>query len=107
MNRLRHIKKKKASSSNTIPNGKSYFKYIQYPEIALDIQDIYILSKVGDRVDQLAHRFYGDDHLWWVITTANPDKIRRDSFFINPGLQIRIPIDIELILEDFEKINRK
>jgi|TARA_B100000287_G_scaffold404388_1_gene427045 nucleoid-associated protein YgaU len=105
MNRLRNIKKKKASSSNPIINGKRYYKYLKYPEIPLDIEDIYITAKVGDRVDTLAHRFYGDDTLWWVIITANPDKIKRDTFFIKPGLLIRIPTDIEDILDDFERLN--
>ena len=40
MNRLRNIKKKKASSSNPIINGKRYYKYLKYPEIPLDIEDI-------------------------------------------------------------------
>ena len=43
--------------------------------------------------------------LWWVITTANPGVIRRDSFNLKPGIEIRIPQDIESILEDFEKLN--
>ena len=107
MNRLRHIKKKKATTSNTISNGKTYFKYIKYPEIPLSIEDIYITSKIGDRVDMIAYRFYGDDSLWWCITTANPNIIKRDTFFIKPGLQIRIPLDVESIQDDFERINTK
>ena len=43
--------------------------------------------------------------LWWVITTANPDIIRRDSFNLKGGLEIRIPTDIENIITLFELTN--
>ena len=42
---------------------------------------------------------------WWVITTANPGVVRRDSFNLKPGIEIRIPQNIESILEEFLKIN--
>lgn len=28
--------------------------------------------KQGDRLDLLAHKFYGDSQLWWAILDANP-----------------------------------
>jgi len=43
--------------------------------------------------------------LWWIISTANPDVIRRDSFNLKSGIEIRIPQDINSILDDFEKLN--
>ena len=69
-------------------------------------EDIYVTTTSGDRLDNLAHQFYQDVDLWWIITTANPDVIRRDSFNLKPGIEIRIPQNIENILEDFEKINK-
>ena len=36
---------------------------------------------------------------------ANPNKLRRDSFFMPVGIQIRIPFDIEKIIDDFERLN--
>ena len=98
MNRLREISEK--SSGNKI-----YLKNVKYPPIPLDITDIYIISKDGDRLDNLANEFYKDSDLWWIISKANPNKISRDSFFIKSGLQIRIPTEIEDILEDFEQTN--
>ena len=98
MNRLREISEK--SSGNKI-----YLKNVKYPPIPLDITDIYIISKDGDRLDNLANQFYKDSDLWWIISKANPNKISRDSFFIKSGLQIRIPTEIEDILEDFEQTN--
>ena len=86
-------------------NRKRYYKNIKYPEISLSFDDIYVITTSGDRLDNLAHQFYADVDLWWVITTANPGVIRRDSFNLKPGIEIRIPQDIESILEDFEKLN--
>ena len=86
-------------------NKKRYYKYIKYPEITEDISDIYIITVIGERLDLLAHKYYKNPDLWWVIMKANPDKLRRDSFFMPIGIQIRIPFDIEKIIDDFEKLN--
>ena len=98
--RLKYIRIKKNSDSN------NYFKVIKYPPIPLSQNDIYVITTLGDRLDTLANTFYKDPSLWWVITKANPDKIRRDGLLIKPGIQIRIPSIIEKILIDFEKINK-
>ena len=44
--------------------------------------------------------------LWWIIAIANPDVIRRDSFNLKPGLEIRIPMGINRVIEDFRRINK-
>jgi len=88
-----------------IKDRKRYYLNVKYPEIPLSFEDIYVTTTSGDRLDNLAHQFYQDVDLWWVITTANPGVIRRDSFNLKPGIEIRIPQDIESILEDFEKLN--
>ena len=84
---------------------KIYYKYIKYPEIVEDISDIYIITKIGERLDLLANKYYQNPDLWWIIMKANPDKIRRDSFFMPVGIQIRIPINIEIVINEFDKIN--
>ena len=66
-------------------NNKRYFKYIKYPNIPLSVNDIYAVTVEGDRLDLIANQFYNDVDLWWIITTANPDIIRRDSFNLKPG----------------------
>ena len=101
MDRLRRI----GIRNDSIKKNQRYYKNIEYPKISIDSDDIYILSRVGDRLDSMAYDFYKDTTLWWIISKANPDKISRDSFFINPGMQLRIPQNIEKIIEDFEKIN--
>ena len=98
--RTENIKQKLTS------NRKRYYKNVKYPLISLSFNDIYVTTTSGDRLDNLAHQFYADVDLWWVITTANPGGIRRDSFNLKPGIEIRIPQNIENILEDFEKINK-
>ena len=97
--RTENIKQKLTS------NRKRYYKNVKYPEISLSFDDIYVTTTSGDRLDNLAHQFYEDVDLWWVITTANPGIVRRDSFNLKPGIEIRIPQDIESILENFEKLN--
>jgi hypothetical protein len=101
MDRLRRI----GIRNDSIKKNQRYYKNIEYPKISIDSDDIYILSRVGDRLDSMAYDFYKDTTLWWIISKANPDKISRDSFFINPGMQLRIPQNIEKIIEDFEKLN--
>jgi len=100
MNRLRSLKINRDSSTK-----KRYFKAIKYPEIPKKIDDVYIITKDGDRLDNLAYQFYSNIDLWWIITLSNPGKIKRDSFFIKPGMQIRVPIDTDPILAEFERIN--
>tara|TARA_R110000737_G_C14532863_1_gene477542 strand:+ start:390 stop:692 length:303 start_codon:yes stop_codon:yes gene_type:complete len=82
-----------------------YYKNIKYPEVPLSSSDIYIITRVGDRLDSLANQFYNDVHLWWIISISNLNKIKRDSFFIKPGLQIRIPQNKESIIENYKKLN--
>ena len=100
-NRLRYIEIKRDQITNN-----RYYKNIEYPEIPVAPNDVYIISKSTDRVDLLAFDYYNDEKLWWIISKANPGKIKRDSFFIDPGLQIRIPSNVEIIYDEFEKLNR-
>ena len=85
---------------------KRYYTTIKYPEIPLSVDDFYIITTIGDRLDNLANQFYEDVNLWWVITSANPDIIKRDSFMLEPGIEIRIPADLQTILENFDELNK-
>lgn len=82
------------------------YRVIKYPEIPLSINDLYIITTAGDRLDLLANQFYNDVRLWWVIATANRDIVRKDSYGLKPGLEVRIPREINQILTDFEDINK-
>lgn len=88
------------------PNRKRYYKALKYPEIPLSIEDIYVITTSGDRLDLLANQFYKDTRLWWIIANANPEIVRRDSFNLKPGLEVRIPTNTTKILNDFEQLNK-
>ncbi len=72
--------------------GKDYRKNALYPDIPVSENDYYVITTVGDRFDILAQQFYSDVNLWWIIAAANP-TVRRDTLFITPGYQLRIPIN--------------
>jgi len=93
-------------TQNRTNQGKRYYQPLRYPSIPLSSNDIYILTSIGDRLDSLANQFYNDVRLWWIIAIANPDIIKRDSYSLNPNLEIRIPSNMSQILKDFEKINK-
>lgn len=44
----------------------------------------------GDRVDQLAYRFFKDPELWWILSEANPEYPYLSE--IDPGTKIRVPV---------------
>jgi nucleoid-associated protein YgaU len=89
---------------STTERGKQYYKAKQYPSIPPKNTDIYIITVVGDRLDLLAHQYYKDASLWWVISMANGNL---DSMFPEPGTQLRIPVDLNFVMNLFEKNNTK
>ena len=86
--------------------GKRYLSSTKYPSIPLSNSDIQIITDAGDRLDNLAYQFYGDTSHWIWIVLANPDKLRRDSYYITPGTHLRIPADISAIMNDFKRLNK-
>ena len=98
--KLRHI-----AIKNRFESSKSYYRDIHYPEIPLSITDEYLITTIGDRLDLLAQSYYGDTSLWWIITRANPEVLAGDSYFIKPGTRIRIPIDKDAIVRQYEELN--
>jgi len=86
--------------------GKRYLAPTKYPSIPLSNDDTQIITDSGDRLDNLAYQFYGDTSYWIWIVLANPDKLRRDSYYIPPGTRLRIPTDINSVISDFEKLNK-
>ena len=96
----------KYSKKTISKEGKQYYKPLKYPDIPFSINDLYVRITIGDRLDSLAKQFYNDTRLWWIIATANPDIVGRDSFSLKPGIEIRIPTHYDTILNIFEKINK-
>ena len=86
--------------------GKSYKNNSVLPDSTPSVQDIYVITTNGDRLDNLAFEFYNDTSLWWVIAAANPDKLRRDTFYVDGGLQIRIPTDPRGYVTSYNVLNK-
>ena len=84
---------------------KPFLSSIRYPSIPLDVNDIYVTTTVGDRLDSLSNQFYNSVDFWWIIARANPDLFPKDSFALKPGLQVRIPGNYQSIVDEFYKIN--
>jgi hypothetical protein len=85
---------------------KDIYKPLKYPSIPSSLNDIYIITTIEDRLDTLAYRYYKDTELWWIIASANPQNIRRDSYSLKPNLEIRIPTNISPIIKLFNKLNK-
>jgi hypothetical protein len=85
-------------------DGKRYYKGKIYPNIPYSETDEYVITTIGDRLDSIAYRYYGDSELWWIISVTN-NNITNGSMFPIPGTQLRIPINIGNILEQFDQIN--
>jgi nucleoid-associated protein YgaU len=73
-----------------VVEGKEVTSPTVYPESEPSDQDYYVITTSGDRFDILAQQFYNNQSYWWVIASANP-TVRRDTMFIDPGIQLRIP----------------
>jgi hypothetical protein len=86
------------------PKVIRYRSSTKYPDVPLSETDVYLYTMRGDRLDNLAYQFYGDPTLWWILSTANPD-LPNDSLYPTLGYQLRIPTDINQILNDFEQLN--
>ena len=87
-------------------NRKRTYRALKYPEIPLSIEDLYITTTDGDRLDLLANQFYQDVDMWWIIATANPGIIKRDTFNLKPGLEIRVPANPQGVMQEFESLNK-
>ena len=85
-------------------DGRTVYRPKLYPNIPLRDDDVYVMTELGDRLDTLAFQYYQDPTLWWIIATAN--NINDATFYVEPGVQLRIPSDTNTILNDLQKINR-
>ena len=98
MNRYQTIPTTKTTTGRTI------YQTVKYPEIPLNPNDIYVIANKGDRYDILANQYYSDSSLWWVISTAN-NNVTQNSLYLQEGVQLRIPADVNSAINNFEAIN--
>lgn len=66
--------------------------------------DIYVMTRMGDRLDLLAHEYYGDFSLWWVIAQAN--GLGKGTWAVEPSLTIVIPqlvdgVNVNELIKDY------
>ena len=97
MNRYNKIEKLKEDG------GRRYLKTVQYPHIPRSGRDLYILGKEGDRLDNLANKYYKDSTLWWILARAN--NIGKGDLTVPIGKQLRIPLNFKQIVTEFNNIN--
>lgn len=90
------------SDPDNVRSPKLYANSI-YPDIPLSNNDSYVITVMGDRLDLLALDFYGDTGYWWVIAAAN--SLPGDSLFPPPGMQLRLPINLQSIVNNYNKVN--
>lgn len=85
-------------------DGKRVYRLPKYPKVSASPSDLVIISKETDYLDTLAHTYYKDPTLWWVIALAN--NLGNGKMSVEPGLQLRIPVNIQYIITEFEKLNK-
>ena len=83
-------------------SGIRVYQTTYYPEIKISDSDVFIFPKEGQRLDNLAYKYYGDTTLWWIIAKANGVKGVAVPPLDEP---IRIPGDITKVIQDFRKLN--
>lgn len=98
MNRYKTIKR--AVTEDGVP----YIQNPVYPDIPETSEDIYLVTTAGDRYDILAQQFYGNTDYWWIIAAANNST--RDSLYIEPGVQIRVPQPRNRVLTIYDRENK-
>lgn len=61
--------------------------------------DLLHILKQGERIDQLAFKYYKDPLLSWIIMYANPQF--DNEFEIPVGTTIRIPMPLDRVLNNW------
>jgi hypothetical protein len=84
-------------------DGKRVFKPTIYPRIPIRDSDIFIYPKFGDRLDNLAFKYYGDVSLWWIIAKAN--NLDAAHIGLEVDNQIRIPTNIQSVIDKLKKMS--
>lgn len=83
--------------------GRRYYRGVKYPRIYPENNDVYIITAYGDSLDVLSYDYYKTVDNYWIIAVAN--GLAGDTRFVPPGIQLRIPSNIQQILLDFNSLN--
>ena len=79
------------SRYNQTSTKNKKFNTTIYDSVPERNDDIYIITQEGDRLDNLASRFYKDESLWWFIARVNNLK----TINVPAGTSLRIPVSLE------------
>lgn len=71
------------------PEGKRRISTLYYPKLERISSDVYIITKMSDRLDNLAFDHYGDTRYWVIIAKAN--NLHFPTIRVPPGIRLRIP----------------
>jgi phage tail protein X len=86
------------NSKLDVENKRRYYDSILDPVIERSVTYIYVIDSIGERLDLLAWKYYKDATLWWIIAAANPE-LRKDSLYLEPGIQVRVPKDYQAVIQ--------
>lgn len=86
-------------------NKRRFYTALLDITIEKSIDDTYVITSFGERLDSLAWKYYGNVEYWWIIAAANPE-LRKDSFYLEPGSQVRVPANYEDILIAYNEFNQ-
>jgi len=86
-------------------DGKRNYETTYWPNYPVTDEDIFVISKRGDRLDIYAYEFYRDSTLWVILATAN--NLANGTLVIEPNTRIRIPspeniIDYQRRVKEFQ-----
>jgi len=98
MDRYKHTKIKRDK------NGNRALGITLFPTIPIQDTDTFHFARDFERFDWLAYKYYEDSTLWWIIAKANGYSHESRP---KVGDKIRIPRNISVILDDFQKLNNK
>jgi len=85
-------------------NGRRVVRATLYPPIPRKVSDTYVRTTPGDRIDILAHQYYGNVNMWWLIAEAN--GVGKGSFALTPGSLLRIPKEYDDVLQEYIRLNQ-
>lgn len=86
-------------------DGKRVYGMTYYPEIQPNTNDAFVIAGEGDYLDTIAHKYYGDCSLWWIIALAN--NLGKGRLSIRAGKQLRIPANPNKIINQMTELNRR
>ena len=84
-------------------NGKRKLSTTIVPIMDESSEDVFIEITSPERLDTLAHLFYQDSTLWWVIAASN--GLGKGTLIVPQNTTIRIPSK-SLILQQINEANR-